>query len=189
MPPKYTMSDSESESDKSTPDVLSDEKLEKGLRDTVGNIYKTGNLDELTVKRVRLATEKALGLDEGFFKGDARWKSKSDEIIKNEVVCASLACLRCDCDIWFLDRIVDRLFLVHYRNYRRVTRKRKERKTTKKRRHRFHLQRRKHRPRRRETRNVGSQKMLPTPGSVARLAHLQNQRSLLLDLATKMENR
>ncbi|KAJ9363837.1 putative transcriptional regulator [Paecilomyces variotii] len=85
MPPKYTMSDSESESDKSTPEVLSDEKLEKGLRDTVANIYKTGNLDELTVKRVRLATEKALGLDEGFFKGDARWKSKSDEIIKNEV--------------------------------------------------------------------------------------------------------
>ncbi|GAD99419.1 transcriptional regulator, putative [Paecilomyces variotii No. 5] len=86
MPPKYAMSDSEqSESEKSTPEIPSDEKLERGLRNTVADIFKKGNLDELTVKRVRLATEKALGLEEGFFKGDVRWKTKSDEIIKDEV--------------------------------------------------------------------------------------------------------
>lgn len=82
------MSDSEqSDSERSAPERPSDEKLEKALRNTVANIFKTGNLEELTVKRVRLATEKALGLEEGFFRADANWKAKSDEIIKNEVVC------------------------------------------------------------------------------------------------------
>jgi hypothetical protein len=50
-------------------------------------VFRIDNLEELTVKRVRLATEKALGLDKGFFKGDERWKTKSDQIIKNEAVC------------------------------------------------------------------------------------------------------
>lgn len=89
MPPRrYAVSDSddESASESATPGVPSDEKLEKGLRDTVAKIYKAGNMEELTVKRVRLATEKALGLEEGFFKADAQWKEESDRIIKEEVV-------------------------------------------------------------------------------------------------------
>jgi hypothetical protein len=61
-----------------------DEMLEQALRQSVADIFKTGNLSELTVKRVRLATENALGLEEGFFKGDANWKAKSDRIIKKE---------------------------------------------------------------------------------------------------------
>lgn len=66
--------------------VPSDERLERALRDTVANVFRSGNLEDLTVRRVRHATEKALGLEEGFFKGDPRWKAKSDQIIKDEAV-------------------------------------------------------------------------------------------------------
>ncbi|KAK2810144.1 hypothetical protein FQN49_008554 [Arthroderma sp. PD_2] len=78
------MSDSESETQSST-ELPGPETLEQGLRDTVANIYKSGKLDELTVKRVRLATEQKLGLEEGFFKNHNEWKPRSDEIIKDEV--------------------------------------------------------------------------------------------------------
>ncbi|KAM5453207.1 hypothetical protein MaudCBS49596_002986 [Microsporum audouinii] len=78
------MSDSESEARSSSgfPDATA---IEQRLRDTVANIFKSGNLDELTVKRVRLATEEKLGLEQGFFKSHNEWKLRSDEIIKNEV--------------------------------------------------------------------------------------------------------
>lgn len=78
-------SDSDSESQSSV-DVPKPETLENALRDTVKKVFASGDLDGLTVKRVRLATEKALGLEEGFFKADKLWKQRSDEIIKDEVV-------------------------------------------------------------------------------------------------------
>ncbi|EFR02866.1 hypothetical protein MGYG_05867 [Nannizzia gypsea CBS 118893] len=78
------MSDSESET-RSTSGFRSAKDIEQGLRDTVANIYRSGNLDELTVKRVRLATEQSLGLEQGFLKAHEEWKRKSDEIIKDEV--------------------------------------------------------------------------------------------------------
>lgn len=79
-------SNSESESELSTaPSVPSDNALEKALRDAVAKIYKSGTMEELTVKRVRLAAEKELGVEEGFFKTSRDWKSKSDQIIKDEV--------------------------------------------------------------------------------------------------------
>ncbi|KAK6838796.1 hypothetical protein RU639_000137 [Aspergillus parasiticus] len=85
-PRRRVVSDSESESDEPVgPSVPSDDALEKALRDTVAKIYKSGNMEELTVKRVRMAAEKALGVEEGFFKGSSIWKSKSDQIIKDEV--------------------------------------------------------------------------------------------------------
>ncbi|KAE8136367.1 hypothetical protein BDV38DRAFT_114683 [Aspergillus pseudotamarii] len=85
-PRRRVVSDSESESDEPVaPSVPSDDALEKALRDTVAKVYKSGNMEELTVKRVRVAAEKALGVDEGFFKGSSTWKSKSDQIIKDEV--------------------------------------------------------------------------------------------------------
>ncbi|GMF71250.1 unnamed protein product [Aspergillus oryzae] len=84
---RRVVSDSESESDEPVgPSVPSDDVLEKALRDTVAKIYKSGNMEELTVKRVRMAAEKVLGVEEGFFKGSSIWKSKSDQIIKDEVV-------------------------------------------------------------------------------------------------------
>ena len=80
------MSDSDSEL-LSSPGIPADEVLERGLRDAVAKIFQSGKMEELTVKRVRLATEKALGLEDGFFKGDEIWKPKSDRIIKQEAVC------------------------------------------------------------------------------------------------------
>lgn len=88
MAPRYAIYDSseDSESGDGPKKSPSDAQLEKGLRDTVANVLRVGNLEELTVKRVRLATEKALGIDEGFFKRDEQWKTKSDQIIKDEAV-------------------------------------------------------------------------------------------------------
>ena len=77
------MSDSELSS---APPIPSDATLEKALRDAVGEVYRGGNRENLTVKRMRLAAEKALDLQEGFFKGDATWKVESERIIKDEAV-------------------------------------------------------------------------------------------------------
>ncbi|RMJ25595.1 hypothetical protein PHISP_03516 [Aspergillus sp. HF37] len=88
MPRRYALSDSESESDQplsSARSGPSEDAMEKALRDTVARIYHEGNMEDLTVKRVRAAAEKSLGLDEGFFKADASWKGRSDGIIKDEV--------------------------------------------------------------------------------------------------------
>lgn len=90
MPPKYTMSDSESEAGGEVPDTPSDQVLEKSLRDQVAAIFKSGNMEELTVKRVRLAAEDTLGLTAGYFKSTGDWKARSEDIIKNEVVSLSL---------------------------------------------------------------------------------------------------
>jgi hypothetical protein len=76
------MSDNESSASENAP---SDAHLEQTLRDVVGKIYESGNLDELTVKRVRAATESELDLEDGFFKV-GRWKAKSKIIIENEAV-------------------------------------------------------------------------------------------------------
>lgn len=64
----------------------SDAILEQVLRDKVAAVFESGDMEELTVKRVRLAVEKTLGLEEGFFKGSPEWKTRSDQIIKDEVV-------------------------------------------------------------------------------------------------------
>ena len=79
------MSSSDSDSEASV-EIPGPKALENGLRDVVKNIFKSGDLDGLTVKRVRLAAEKALGLQEGYFKADKHWKQQSDQIIKDEVV-------------------------------------------------------------------------------------------------------
>lgn len=64
----------------------SDCDLTKALRDVVGDVFASGKMEELTVKRVRLAAEKKLKIEEGFFKGDGEWKARSDQVIKDEVV-------------------------------------------------------------------------------------------------------
>jgi hypothetical protein len=92
MPRRVVLdSDSEPELELSdVPDVPSqpsDKQLEKALRDAVAKIYKTGKMEELTVKRVRLAAEKVLQLEEGYFKANGEWKARSEQIIKDEVVC------------------------------------------------------------------------------------------------------
>lgn len=64
----------------------SDATLEQALRHAVQNVYKSGDLEQLTVKRLRKAAEEDLDLQAGFFKQGAAWKEKSKAIIESEVV-------------------------------------------------------------------------------------------------------
>ncbi|KAL6240128.1 hypothetical protein BDW75DRAFT_197035 [Aspergillus navahoensis] len=88
MAPRYAVADSDSESESNRSETAppsTDKELERALRETVAKIFKTGRMEELTVKRVRLAAEKTLQLEEGFFKSNGDWKARSDMIIKDEV--------------------------------------------------------------------------------------------------------
>lgn len=76
------MSDSSSVSVK----LPSNIQLEYALRHAVQIVYKNGNVEDLTIKRIRNAAEKNLDLEDGFFKNDATWKEKSKSIIQAEVV-------------------------------------------------------------------------------------------------------
>jgi len=66
-------------------DIPSEATLSLALRDVVVDIYKSGNTDDLTVKRVRARAEAKLGLPDGFFKHED-WKQKSQELIHEAVV-------------------------------------------------------------------------------------------------------
>ena len=76
------MSDSELSDDPGTP-VPSDHELEQSLRREVVKANKAG--DDVTVKRIRVASEKRLGLPEDFYKSHATWKDKSKDIITHQV--------------------------------------------------------------------------------------------------------
>ena len=78
------MSDSDSSS---LSDAMpSNSVLEDALRNAVQKIYRSRNLEDLTVKRVRRAVEKQLVLEDDYFKNDSFWKEKSKSIILSEVV-------------------------------------------------------------------------------------------------------
>ena len=78
------MSDSEgSNAPSRTP---SDATIEEGLRDAVATLFES-NKDDITVKKARTAAEKALKLQEGFFKSHATWNQKSKDVATEEVVC------------------------------------------------------------------------------------------------------
>ncbi|KAL4818081.1 hypothetical protein BDW67DRAFT_158503 [Aspergillus spinulosporus] len=101
MSPRYTVPDSDSGSEPDQSENLphpSDKELEKALRETVAKIFKTGKMEELTVKRVRLAAEKTLQIEEGFFKSNGDWKARSDAIIKDEVEVQDAAAQKSDAD-------------------------------------------------------------------------------------------
>jgi hypothetical protein len=90
MAPRYRVSDSDEEEDDEmtlSQNSQSDKKLESGLREAVATIFQKGNLNDVTVKKVRTMAESIMGLEEGYFKGHEKWKSKSDKLIKDEVVC------------------------------------------------------------------------------------------------------
>ena len=82
------ISDMSDDSDASRQDAVapSNVGLEKALRHTVQETYKAGNLEDITIKRVRKAAEVKLDLREGFFKSHSDWNQKSKEIIQSEVV-------------------------------------------------------------------------------------------------------
>lgn len=75
------MSDSEDETS-----IPNDSEIELTLRAIIARIYKSGNHESLTLKRVRNAAEKEIDLPEGFFKQSNEWNEKSKTIIVDEVV-------------------------------------------------------------------------------------------------------
>ncbi|KAI9800248.1 MAG: hypothetical protein M1825_004232 [Sarcosagium campestre] len=60
------------------------QRLELHLRDAVKKVFASGRLDELTVKRIRIAVEAELSLPKDYFKDDPIWKEKSKEVILRE---------------------------------------------------------------------------------------------------------
>ncbi|RMZ82151.1 hypothetical protein DV738_g1848, partial [Chaetothyriales sp. CBS 135597] len=76
------MSDSDPSDDPRTA-VPPHEVLEQSLRREVVRTTKSGA--DVTVKRIRDASEKKLGLPEGFYKSHATWKGLSKTIIEDQV--------------------------------------------------------------------------------------------------------
>lgn len=64
----------------------SKEVLEQALRNAVTDVYQSGDLDNLTVKRIRKSVEVDLDLQDDFFKNDPAWKERSKNVIQSEVV-------------------------------------------------------------------------------------------------------
>lgn len=60
--------------------------LEKALRNAVREVYRSGDLDNLTVKRIRKSVEADLELQDDFFKNDPMWKEHSKNVVQSEVV-------------------------------------------------------------------------------------------------------
>ena len=75
-----------SDSSLSGGDALTDATLEQSLRNAVQKVYKMGNMDDLTVRRIRKIVEEDLDLQEGFFKNDPIWNTNSKSVIQSEVV-------------------------------------------------------------------------------------------------------
>ncbi|MDI1485109.1 MAG: hypothetical protein OHK93_000244 [Ramalina farinacea] len=65
--------------------VPSHAKLERALREAVRDVYKNGDLENLTVKRIRKAVQEKLALEEDFFKTNDHWKDESKSVIQSEV--------------------------------------------------------------------------------------------------------
>ena len=72
--------------------VPTDAILERALRNAVQQVYETGNLENLTIKRIRKSAEEDLELQDDFFKNDFAWKDKSKTVIQSEVVRVRAIC-------------------------------------------------------------------------------------------------
>ena len=75
-----------SESSLSSDDAPTDATLELNLRNAVRQVYMNGDLENLTVRRVRRFVEEELNLEDGFFRDDPVWNKKSKGVIQSEVV-------------------------------------------------------------------------------------------------------
>ena len=89
--------------------------LEQALRHAVQKVFNSGNLENLTVKRVRKSVEVGLDLGEDFFKTDVTWTSKSKLVIQAEVVRVDLG--YCD---WPIANPTDIALGSTSRNWRKV---------------------------------------------------------------------
>jgi hypothetical protein len=79
------MSDSEL-SELSQAPVPPDDELEGSLRREVARFQERGEHDQLTLRNIRAASEKKLGLPDDFYKDHAVWKTKSKEVVNDQVV-------------------------------------------------------------------------------------------------------
>ncbi|KAI9707201.1 MAG: hypothetical protein M1836_000161 [Candelina mexicana] len=75
---------SESEGSDAPATGPSDSVLTEALRNAVKKVFKSECLEDLTVKRIRKATEEQLELAEEFFKHDSEWNARSKYIIEEE---------------------------------------------------------------------------------------------------------
>ncbi|KAI9787032.1 MAG: hypothetical protein M1835_002878 [Candelina submexicana] len=62
----------------------SDSVLTEALRNSVKKVFESERLEDLTVKRIRKATEEQLELAEEFFKHDSKWSARSKHVIEEE---------------------------------------------------------------------------------------------------------
>jgi hypothetical protein len=84
------MTDSELSEASRTP-VPPDAEMEQSLRHEVVKATEAGV--DFTLRQIRTASEKKLGLPEGFYKEHQSWKDKSKEIVQDEIV----RCPDCQC--------------------------------------------------------------------------------------------
>ena len=75
--------------------TLSEGVLEQALRNAVREVYRSGDLDDLTIKRIRKSVEVDLDLQDDFFKTNPAWKERSKNVIQSEVVCVQPICVLC----------------------------------------------------------------------------------------------
>ena len=67
-------------------EIPSDRALTEAIREAVQNVFAAGDMENLTVKRVRMAVEEKLDLKEDFFKRDENWSKRSKALIEEESV-------------------------------------------------------------------------------------------------------
>jgi hypothetical protein len=65
--------------------TLDDKTIESTLRDTIKFLFRAGDFDNVTVKRIRQRTEQSLNLPTGWFKNHEEWRDRSSSIIRGEV--------------------------------------------------------------------------------------------------------
>jgi hypothetical protein len=70
----------------SASDSPNNSQIRAALVQQVRRVFSLRDFDNLTVKRIRLAVEKKLGLDAGFLKNHVAWKDPSKDIIEKEAV-------------------------------------------------------------------------------------------------------
>ena len=64
--------------------VPPDFELANSLRREVNRVNKSG--EDATLRQIRAASEKRLGLPDGFYRGHDVWKDKSKEIVQDQIV-------------------------------------------------------------------------------------------------------
>lgn len=66
---------------------MTDASIEEALRSAIATFLAADDYDSLTLKRIRIAAEKKLGVPEDFFKKHETWKSRSKDYVLEEVAC------------------------------------------------------------------------------------------------------